>query len=311
MKSARTSIASVLDGYRQAVMLSLLIMVLMAPSWSQARTSRHSCVNLFLEPAPIGTVSPARGKDIRAAFDVIDSTVREFRGTDQFISPRAWRKRTGPTQLTALDLPKDVGGLEWPAAKMVKVFEHAGTYNLNFRDVIGGAHARALLSSQEPEVREIAKTVARGDGYLAIAITEEEAGSNMRSMASRSTRVPGGYEITGAKFFNARMANASHVIIFTQSADLPDGKLNVFVLPIDYPGLSFRQVEAHGLKGNSFGGVSFDRVFVPEKFRIGREGDGGRIFNQHFMYWRLMMAAAAVGTAWEADTLPTELHPRG
>ncbi|MGZ5280592.1 MAG: acyl-CoA dehydrogenase family protein, partial [Pseudobdellovibrionaceae bacterium] len=30
--------------------------------------------------------------------------------------------------------------------------------------------------------------------------------------------------------------------------------------------------------------------------RIGGHGEGGKVFREHFLYWRLMMAAAAVGT---------------
>lgn len=229
-------------------------------------------------------------------FKVIDQLATSFRGTNSFTSPREWRRQGAAFGLPGLDLPKSLGGRDLPASEMIRIFNHAGEYALDLRDVIGGGHSRPLVQSNEPEVLEIVKQVARGEGYMAIAITEENYGSNMRAMKSVSMKVEGGYRLTGEKLYNARFENATHVIIFTQNSAGSKGKLNAFVLPIDYPGLSYTKLEAHGLLGNSFGGVKFDDVFVPEKYRLGADGEGGKVFRNHFLYWRLMMSAAAVGT---------------
>lgn len=85
------------------------------------------------------------------------------------------------------------------------------------------------------------------------------------------------------------------MILFTR-ASTNENKLNAFVLPIDHSGLQFIELEAHGLHGNSFGGVSFKNVFVPDSYRIGADGEGSKVFRDHFLYWRLMMSAAAIGT---------------
>lgn len=173
-----------------------------------------------------------------------------------------------------------------------------GKRSLNLRDMIGGGHVRPLVASGSPEARAIVEQVAKGKAYVAISITEKEAGSNMRAMQSRSTKVPGGYRLTGEKMFNARFETASHIVLFVKSAQPgPEGTaLNAFIVPKDYPGLQFKKLSAHGLYGNSFGGVSFNKLFVPDSFRIGAEGEGGKLFRDHFLYWRLMQSAAAVGT---------------
>lgn len=226
----------------------------------------------------------------------VDATVNAFRGTKNFVSPRAWRKQGAKYGLPGLDLPRELGGGAWKPSQMVKVFEHAGEYDLNLRDVVGGAHVRPLLASDTPEVHDIVRQVGQGKGYVAIAITEPEAGSNMRAMKSQATPVAGGYQLSGTKRYNARFSQASHVVVFTQAPGQEAGKLNAFVLPIDYPGLKFQKMNAQGLHGNSFGGVSFDQLFVPEKYRLGKDGEGGKIFREHFVYWRLMQTSAAIGT---------------
>jgi alkylation response protein AidB-like acyl-CoA dehydrogenase len=226
----------------------------------------------------------------------IDQTADELRGTKDFLDPRVWRKKTAAFGLPGLDLPAEYGGSDWPATKMVEVFRRAGYHNLNFRDVVGGAHVRPLLASKNPEVAEVVRQVARGEGYVAIAITEPEAGSDVPSIQSTSRKVKGGYLLTGTKLYNARLEQATHVIIFTQGTTGVPGRLSVFVLPISTPGLKFEKLEAHGLTGNSFGGVSFKDLFVPDSALVGADGDGLRIFRKHFLYWRLMQAAAALGT---------------
>jgi alkylation response protein AidB-like acyl-CoA dehydrogenase len=183
---------------------------------------------------------------------------------------------------------------------MIEVFRHAGRSNLNFRDVVGGAHSRPLTKSKNPKVQDIVRQVVAGKAYIAIAITEPDVGTNVPGMKSTSKKVDGGYLISGKKLYNARLEQATHVIIFTQGTTGKVGELSVFVLPIDTPGLKIEHLSAHGLTGNSYGGLTFENVFVPEDYLIGTDGKGAEIFSEHFLYWRLMQAAAAIGTGEDA-----------
>lgn len=259
------------------------------------------------ETRPVGVKPESNGaasvEDIKAG---IDRTAEELRGTDEWLSPRAWRKKTASFGLPGLDLPVEHGGLGWAATKMVEVFRHAGRHNLNFRDIVGGAHVRPLLTAKNPAVHEIVRQIARGDGYVAIAITEPEAGTDVRNIRSIARKVEGGYRISGQKRFNARLEQATHVVVFTQSATGKHGDLTAFVLPIDTPGLEVETLEAHGLTGNSYGGLSFDDMFVSDGQLIGEDGKGSDLFDEHFLYWRLMQSAAAIGTGERALEMMAE-----
>lgn len=230
----------------------------------------------------------------------LDETARELKGTKEFLDPRAWRKKTASFGLPGLDLPTEYGGSDWPAVKTIEVFRRAGWHNLNFRDIVGGAHVRPLLKSASPEVLKVVRQVASGEAYIAIAITEPEAGTDIKAIKSTARKVDGGFVLNGRKRFNARLDQATHVIIFTQGTTGEAGKLSAFVVPIDAPGVTVETLQAHGLTGNSYGGISFKDLKVTDGQLLGRDGDGMRLFFEHFLYWRLMQSAAAIGTGENA-----------
>ena len=246
----------------------------------------------------------------------IDRTAAELRGKESgvsptFISPRLWREKTASDGLPGLDLPVELGGSAWSSAKMLEVFRHAGRHNLNFRDVVGGAHVRPLLNSTNPGVLDVVRQVIRGEAYIAIAMTEPEVGSNFRSITSSATKVDGGYLLTGEKRYVARLKQATHVIVFTQAATGKVRELSAFLLPMNSKGLEHVPLEAHGLLGNSFGGIKFKDLFVPSSHLIGEDGKGVSIFTNHFRYWRLMQVATAIGTGEGAlDQMQDRLKTR-
>jgi alkylation response protein AidB-like acyl-CoA dehydrogenase len=230
----------------------------------------------------------------------IDEAAASLFRSDELRSPRKWRESTASFGLPGLDLPTEYGGSGWPASKMLEAFIHAGRHDLNCRDVVGGAHVRPLLKSTHPKVLDILRQVARGESYMAITMTEPHAGSDFHAITSTARKVDGGYLLSGEKRYVARLEQATHVIVFTQPASGEPKGLSAFVLPIDTPGLDPYSFRAHGLKGNSFGGMKFKDVRVGDWQMIGADGEGDKIFVDHFRYWRLMQVAAALGTAEKA-----------
>lgn len=261
--------------------------------------------------AATGRYTPTESSPVGRIRNEIDAVAKRLTASGDLRSPRKWRSNGARFGLPALDLPAEFGGANWPAEKMLEVFRYAGRYDLNIRDVVGGAHGRVLLRSQSPEVREVVQQVADGEAYIAIAITEPTAGSDYTAMKSECVKVDGGYRLSGVKRFNARLDQATHVIVFTKSNSGKQKRLNVFLLPINAEGLNIERFGAHGLTGNSYGGLVMDNVFVPNSHIIGKEDAGYHVFNEHFRYWRLMQTAAAIGTAERAlETMADRLKSR-
>lgn len=225
----------------------------------------------------------------------IDQLANLLREQGDLTNPTVWRQHGSAFGLPGLDLPIEVGGSGWSTVDMLEVFRHAGKHNLNLRDVVGAAHGRPLAKSKSAYAKRTLNDLVAGKAYVAVAITEPDAGSDMRAMESQATKVGDGFVLTGQKLWNARLRQATHVVLYTLASSGEPGARTAFLLPINHPGLQILDEYAHGLTGNSFGGLKFTDMFVGPEYLLGEDGDGGKIFNEHFMYWRLMQSAAAIG----------------
>jgi alkylation response protein AidB-like acyl-CoA dehydrogenase len=239
----------------------------------------------------------SRFLSLKQVKECIDSTASMLAERNELRSPLAWRKESASYGLPALDLPIELGGRGWKSSQMIEVFRHAGKHDLNLRDVVGGAHSRVLLQSDSPRCESLLREVVAGERYFAITITEPDCGSDFRSMVSTAKKVDSGFLLNGTKRFNARLEQATDIIVITRSTENKPGKLSAFVVPIDAEGLEIETFGAHGLTGNSYGGLTMTDVFVADDGLLGVDGGGNEVFREHFLYWRLMQTAAALGTA--------------
>ncbi len=217
--------------------------------------------------------------------------------TPERYNPHAWRRHAQASGLLGADLPARVGGGDCPASAMVEIFAHCGRLALDLRDVPGAGYGRILLQARTRHFDDLLRQVAAGTAYVAVAITEDEAGSDMHGLTTTARPVAGGgYVLCGHKRFVARLAQSTHVVVFTHvTRPATDRTLTAFLVPLDSPGLRLVELDGTGLRGVSFGGLALDEVCVPHAGRVGGEGEGFQLFVRHFTYWRTAMAAAAIG----------------
>lgn len=225
----------------------------------------------------------------------IDTLAAALKKEGKLTSPAEWRRRSAKFGLPGLDIPQKFGGSGWRAEQMLEVFRHAGRYNLNLRDVVGGAHGKPVAEMSSEIARLALEDLIEGKAYFAVAITEGEVGTDHTNIRSRAQRDGDGFRLTGSKLWNARLRQATHVVLYTRAATGRKSKLSAFLLPINHPGLRIVDRYAHGLTGNSFGGLEFENMYVGADHLIGKDADGGALFKQHFLYWRLMQGASAIG----------------
>jgi alkylation response protein AidB-like acyl-CoA dehydrogenase len=240
-------------------------------------------------------IAPKADASINEMKEKIDQLAKLLREQGDLTNPIAWRRHGAAFGLPGLDLPTELGGSGWSTVDMLEIFRHAGKYNLNLRDVVGAAHGRPLAKVNSDYARKVVQGIVEGNTYVAVAITEPDVGTEMKAMTSTATKFGDGFKLTGSKLWNARLRQATHIVLYTQSATNESRKLTAFLLPINHPGLHLVDQYAHGLTGNSFGGLEFKDMYVGSEHLLGSDGEGGKIFDDHFLYWRLMQASAAIG----------------
>ena len=200
-----------------------------------------------------------------------------------------------------------------PLDHIAQLFAYCGGLDLDLRDLPGLGHGRllTLVTKKSPAQKKLIETIAGGDGFCAIAITEEQGGSDLHGIACKASAYKNGYRISGKKSFIARLNQATHVVVFARTGHpYSKNELQAFILSVKQDGIKQTTFSAMGLHGASFGEIHFNDVFVPQSMCIGLPGSGMDLFARHFTFWRTAMAAAAIGCARQA-LKQTLLHLTG
>jgi alkylation response protein AidB-like acyl-CoA dehydrogenase len=200
-----------------------------------------------------------------------------------------------------MDLPPRLGGGGASTAQMADLFRRCGQIDVELRDVVGGGHARLLMLDGSRRFDLLLRAVANSGAYCGVAITEDEVGSDLHALRTEAVANQSGYTINGMKRHVSRIEEATHFIVFATVRRSPDAKLiTAFVVPRDAPGVSIERATPLGMSGVSWGRIYLRGVEVARRDRVGGEGQAIRLFVHHFSYWRIMMAATAIGGAQAA-----------
>jgi alkylation response protein AidB-like acyl-CoA dehydrogenase len=133
----------------------------------------------------------------------------------------------------------------------------------------------------------------------AFGATEPDAGSDILSMRTRAVHKGDGYIINGQKCFitNGSVADVISIYAYTD----PDKKskgISAFVIEKGSKGLIYGKNENKmGMRGSINSELFFEDVLVPEKNRIGGEGEGIGNMMTALDTSRLFAASQAVGLA--------------
>jgi len=121
--------------------------------------------------------------------------------------------------------------------------------------------------------------IARGECYVAIGLSEPDAGSDLAAVRTRAAKVRGGWKLTGTKVWTSG-AHRAHVIVVLARSGPPDGRdrragLSQFIVNLPDPAVRIRPIRL--LSGeHHFNEVVLDGVFVPDDMVLGEPGAGWR-----------------------------------
>jgi acyl-CoA dehydrogenase len=150
----------------------------------------------------------------------------------------------------------------------------------------------------EAQKAEWLPRIASMEALSAVALTEPQTGSDLRSITTTMTRDGDGYVINGAKSFisNAPYADVYAVLV------REDDALSLVLVPKTTPGVSFGETPDL-VAPHVIGEVFFDGVRVTDADRLGEPGKGLEAALGTLAIFRVSVGAAAVGLAEGALTL--------
>jgi acyl-CoA dehydrogenase len=145
--------------------------------------------------------------------------------------------------------------------------------------------------------RQYLPRVAEGSAIGAFAITEPDAGSDLRGIRTRAVRDGDGYVLDGLKTFISNAGIADFYVLLARTSDDDRRGLSAFVVDAG-DALAIRPMTL--LAPHPIGEVTLTRCRVRETHRLGAEGDGLKIAHATLDFFRASVGAAACGFAARA-----------
>jgi acyl-CoA dehydrogenase len=149
----------------------------------------------------------------------------------------------------------------------------------------------AELGSEEQKHRWIPK-LASGEMIGAIAMSEPDAGSDLRGIKTTAKRDGDSYVINGQKIFTTLGHQADLIMVACKTSDDPRSGISLFFVEADRPGFSRgRKLDKIGLNMHATAELFFDNVRVPVENLIGEaEGLGMTQLTTNLAQERLVVA---------------------
>jgi len=106
--------------------------------------------------------------------------------------------------------------------------------------------------------------------------SEPSSGSDLASLRTRAEKVDGGYLVNGSKVWTSYAGLADHCFLLARTSAQGKGAIVILLVPMSNPGIRVKQIPALIGEGDIHE-VFFTDVFVPEKDRLGAEGQAWEI----------------------------------
>jgi acyl-CoA dehydrogenase len=154
--------------------------------------------------------------------------------------------------------------------------------------------------------KEVAKEVltraAKGEGFVGIASTEPQSGSDVAGFRTISKKENDHWVINGEKAYisgikEAKEVDGGYVLLTMTKPEERSRGMTVFYLPVNSPGITYGFYEDMGRCGISTGWLKLKDVKLPDEYRIGEVNKGFKIAMEGFDRARVFVATGCIGPA--------------
>lgn len=276
---------------------------------------------MTIRPNPAELTAGARSPFFETEHEMLRDQVRRF--VEEEVKPHAeaWEeagfvprgvlRRMGSLGFFGIRYPEAFGGSAMNALATVVYAEELG------RSTFSGVAITALVHTDMASVHvfnagtEAQKAkwmpgIVAGEVITAVAVTEPDAGSDVKGIRTTARRGEGGYLLNGTKLYITNGVHADLYCVAAKSGtDGPASKsVTMFLVEKGTPGFRVgRALDKHGWRSSDTAELVFEDCFVPESAILGEEGRGFYAIMKNFQNERLVLGAMAVGESQAAIDL--------
>jgi alkylation response protein AidB-like acyl-CoA dehydrogenase len=175
---------------------------------------------------------------------------------------------------------------------------HGGLADFAFAMQGLGAGPIALFGTAEQRRRVLPK-VRRGEAIAAFALSEAEAGSDVRAMRTTAHRQGRGWVLQGEKTWISNAGIADFYVVFARMPDEGADRFGAFLVEAEQLGLTIPE-RIHVIAPHPLGTVRLEACEIDADALIGEPGDGLRVAFGTLDVFRTTVGAAALGFARRA-----------
>ena len=222
--------------------------------------------------------------------------------------PREVLRRMGALGFFGIRYPEAYGGSAMDTLGSVVLAEELG------RSTYSGVAITALVhtdmasvhifnSGTEAQKSKWMRKIIAGEAICAVAVTEPDAGSDVKGIRTTARPADGGYVINGAKMFITNGVYADLYCVAAKTGKLDSGSkaVTMFLVEKGTPGFrAGRALDKHGWRSSDTAELLFENCFVPHDAVLGEEGSGFYAIMRNFQNERTVIGAMAMGEAQAA-----------
>jgi acyl-CoA dehydrogenase len=222
--------------------------------------------------------------------------------------PREVLRAMGALGFFGIRYPASFGGAEMDVLATVVFAEELG------RSTYSGVAITALVHTDMASVHlfnagnEVQKArwmpgVIDGSVITAVAITEPDAGSDVKGMRTTARRDGNEYVLDGVKMY---ITNGVHADLYCVAAKVdmggaPSRSVSMFLVEKGAPGFKVgRVLNKHGWRSSDTAELVFEGCRIPAENLLGQEGQGFYAIMRNFQNERVVLGAMAMGEAQAA-----------
>ena len=225
---------------------------------------------------------------------------------------RSLRAKAIEAGLFAANMPVEVGGAGLDTVSWILYEKELGRANYVLHYATVARPSNILLACAGEQRERYLLPAVRGERTECLAMTEPQAGSDVRGMRTSAVQRGGEFVINGTKHFISHADHADFVILFaaTGEEETPRGRrklITAFLVDMGTPGFrvrpGYRNVSHRGYT-NSI--LEFNDCRLPGSAVLGELHKGFEVANTWLGATRLQVAANCLGRAERALELATQ-----